>query len=61
MALFSLLFCHELLGRVGWCKVVRSEIRELSYSSVGNVQKVLVKVRERDNVKEPVWEKNKFD
>lgn len=57
MGLFSLLFCHELLGRVGWCKVVRSEIRELSYSSVGNVQRVLVKVRERGNVKESVWEK----
>lgn len=57
MGLFFLLFCHGLLGRVGWCKIVRSEIRELSYSSVGNVRRILVKVRERENVKEPVWKK----
>lgn len=57
MGLFSLLFCHELLGHVGWCKIVRSEIRELSYSCVGNVQRILAKVRERENMKEPVWKK----
>lgn len=54
MGLFFLLFCHGLLGRTGGCKIVRSEIRELSYSSVGNAHGILVKVRERENVKAPV-------
>lgn len=54
MGLFFLLFCHGLLGQVGWCKIVRSEIRDLSYNSMGNVHRILVKVRERENVKEPV-------
>lgn len=39
---------------LGGVKLVRSEIRELSSSSVGNVHRILVKVRERENVNEHV-------
>lgn len=57
---FPYCFAVGLLGRAGWCKIVRSEIRELSYSSVGNVHRILVKRSERgENVKEPAWKKRK--
>lgn len=44
---FFLLFRHGLFRRVGWCKIVRREIRERSYSSVGNVRGAPAKVRAR--------------